>query len=159
MAPGIAVAATPQVTQPDAAPQVIQPIVVPDNVSATPLNNAENIYYLEQFTSGKANRIVSGFAHLDADVGYPAAMKELRARFGDPEVIANAYVKKVLSWPQVRADDPHALDELSILLIECETATQSIGRFGVLEFAENLKIIISKLLYSLQERWELWFST
>ncbi|KAJ8046353.1 hypothetical protein HOLleu_05000 [Holothuria leucospilota] len=57
----------------------------------------ERIAYLEQNTVGEAHKIVVGFSYLDAKVGYPAAMAELKQRYGDPEVIANSYIKKVMS--------------------------------------------------------------
>lgn len=67
-----------------------------------------------------------GFSYLDAAVGYPAAIKELKRRYGDPEVIANSYIKKVLSWPPIRAEDPKALDEFAVFLKECEAATKCV---------------------------------
>ncbi|KAJ8045012.1 hypothetical protein HOLleu_07928 [Holothuria leucospilota] len=103
----------------------------------------ERIAYLEQYT----HKIVVGFLYLDAEVGYPATMAELRRRHGDPEVMANSYIKKVMSWPTIRADDPQALDEFAVFLKECEAATRCVGGLGVLESSENLKRILQKTPY------------
>ncbi|XP_071948974.1 uncharacterized protein [Antedon mediterranea] len=107
----------------------------------------EKLQYLEQFTTGEAHRIVKGFSYLDADTGYPSAIKELTERYGDPEVIANAFVKKLYSWPVLRSSDSKSLDDFAIFLKECEAATQCVGSLAVLEFFENLKTIVTN------ERW------
>ncbi|KAJ8017933.1 hypothetical protein HOLleu_44355 [Holothuria leucospilota] len=116
-------------------------------------SNDERIAYLEKYTTGEAHQIVVGFSYLDAAVGYPAAIKELKRRYGDPEVIANSYVKKVFSWPPIRAEDPKALDEFAVFLKECEAATKCVGGLGVLEFSENLKHILQKLPFYMHDRW------
>ncbi|XP_033105683.1 uncharacterized protein LOC117107944 [Anneissia japonica] len=79
-----------------------------------------------------------------ANVGYLAAIKELTRRYGDPEVIVNSYVKKVMSWVPIRPNDPKALDEFSVYLTECKAATNCVGSLGVLEFSENLKHSMQK---------------
>ncbi|PIK37334.1 hypothetical protein BSL78_25833 [Apostichopus japonicus] len=102
----------------------------PSNMKARNLKKA----YLEQYTVEEAHKIVVGFSYLDAAVGYPAAIKELQRRYGDPEIIANTYVKRVLNWPSIRADDPKALDELAVFLKECEAATRCVGGLGYWSF-------------------------
>lgn len=121
------------------------------------LNNAstadERINFLEQFTTGKANDIVSGFSVLDAEIAYESAIKELNMRFGDSEVIANSYVKVALDWPQIKGDSPKGLDAFSIFLIECENAVKSISSMGILEYPDNLRRLVQKLPFYLHDRW------
>ena len=50
-----------------------------------------------QFTSGEANRTVTGYSHLNAEAGYKAAFDEFKDRYGDPDVIAQDYVKRALN--------------------------------------------------------------
>ena len=85
------------------------------------------------------------YSFLNADAGYPAVWKELSRRYGDVEVMANAYLKRVLNWQPIRHDDPKALDEFSVFLKEWKTATQCTGGFGVLEYRDNLQHILRKL--------------
>jgi hypothetical protein len=113
----------------------------------------EKLNYLEQYTTGEANRIVSGFSYLDAEKGYCAALQELQDRYGDPEVIVNAFIRKALAWPQIRADQPKAIDEFSIFLTECECAVQSMDALRILEYSENFKKIVGKLPFHLHDRW------
>ena len=116
-------------------------------------NADEKMAFLEQCTTGEANRIVAWYSFLNADVGYPAAWKELLRRYGDVEVMANAYLKCLLNWQPIRHDDPKALDEFSLFLKECKTATQCAGGLGVLEYRDNLQQILRKLPPYMHDRW------
>ncbi|XP_064650038.1 uncharacterized protein LOC135501717 [Lineus longissimus] len=113
----------------------------------------ERMNYLEQFTTEEAHRIVTGFSCLDPDVGYPAALKEMQDRYGDQEKIANAYVRRALDWPLIAKDNPKALDEFGIFLVECENAVNGIDAIKILEYPDNLTKLVKKLPYHLHDRW------
>jgi hypothetical protein len=113
----------------------------------------ERMSYLDQYTTGEANRIVSGYNHLEATQGYPTAVRELERRYGDTERIASAFVKKALEWPTVRSDDAKGLDNFCIFLTECENAVTSINAVKVLEYSENLRRLVAKLPYYIQSKW------
>jgi hypothetical protein len=106
--------------------------------------------YSLQFTTGEAYKLAVGYSHLNARVGYNATMKEFEDRYGDPDVVAKSYVKKALEWPVVK-DDPKALDSYSIFLMECQYAVENVDTARVLEYPENIKSIVKKIPYSLQE--------
>lgn len=116
-------------------------------------NDDERMAYLEQYTTGEAHRIVTGYSFLPSDVGYKAAVKELSRRYGDAEVMANTYVHKVLQWPSLKVDDPKSIDAFSIFLKECQAATQCIGSVNILEHTENLRQILKKLPVYMHDRW------
>lgn len=78
----------------------------------------ERLNNLLQFTVGEAQRIVSGYSYLDAERGYKAELEELKDRYGDPDIIAQAYVKKALDWPPVKPDSAKTLDQFAIFLLE-----------------------------------------
>lgn len=109
--------------------------------------------YLEQYTTGEAHRITTGFSHLPPEVGFTAAMDELKIRYGDPQVVANAYIDKVLNWPTFNMNDTKALDDFSILLTECKYAIGDVRGLGVLEYAGNMRAIIRKLPVPLHDKW------
>ena len=113
----------------------------------------ERLNFLEQFTTGEPNRIVVGYSYLDATKGYHAALQEMEDRYGDPDVIINAFIKKALSWPTIKPDNPKALDDFGVFLRECENAIQSLDAIKVLEYSDNFKQIVSKLPYVMQDRW------
>ena len=113
----------------------------------------ELLHYLEQFTIGEPNRIVTSCSYLESKQGYEAAMKELNDRYGDHQVIANAFIKKALNWPNIKGDNPKSLDEFAIFLTECENAVRSIDAVKVLEYSENLKQLVRKLPYYMHDKW------
>ena len=113
----------------------------------------ERLNYLEQYTRGEAQQIVIGFSYLDAAKGYTAAMQELAEKYGDQDIIVNAFLNKALSWPPVKADNPRELDRFSVFLTECENAINSIDAMKVLEYTDNMKKIVSKLPYHMHDRW------
>ena len=113
----------------------------------------ERLNFLLQFTSGEANRIVTGYSHLNAESGYKAALDEFKDRYGDPDVIAQAYVKRALNWQTVKQDNTRALDDFAIFLTECQYAVYNVDSARVLEYSENMKLLIRKLPFYLQEKW------
>jgi hypothetical protein len=113
----------------------------------------ERINYLEQYTSGEARDIVIGYSYLDSKKGYAAAIKELDEKYGDQDVIVNAFIAKALSWAPIKPDNPKELDRLAIFLTECQNAVSSFDAVGVLNYSENLKKIVAKLPYYLHDRW------
>ena len=87
----------------------------------------ERMNYLDQYTVGEANKIVSGYGYLEA------AMKELEERYGDVDVIFHAFITKALNWPTIKADNAKALDKFSVFLTECENAVQSMDALKILK--------------------------
>ena len=88
-------------------------------VVANTVDDDERMNYLEQFTEGEPHHIVNGYSCLPADVGYPAALKEMEKRYGDVDLLANTYVQRALGWPEIRPDNPSGLDAFAIFLVEC----------------------------------------
>ena len=91
----------------------------------------ERMNYLEQFTTGEANKVVCGYGYLDD--GYQAALEELAPKYGNPRVIVSSFIQKALDWPALRPDDPKGLDEYSIFLSECLHAVRSVDSGGYLD--------------------------
>lgn len=117
------------------------------------MNDSERVSYLEQFTSGEAHKIVSGYSNLEASKAYTAILKEFDERYGNPEVLANAYIKKALEWPFIKPDDAKGLDDFGVFLTECENAVQSLETVRLLEYSENIKRLMLKLPLYLHDKW------
>jgi hypothetical protein len=114
-------------------------------------NQEECLNFLEQYTSGDARKIVVGYSY--STNGYILALKELERRYGDPEILVNAFVKKALSWSQIKPDEAKELDSYALFLSECQNAVQSLDALKALEYSDNFKKIVEKLPYFLQDRW------
>ena len=113
----------------------------------------ERMTYLDQYTISDAHRIVVGYSHLENGAGYTTAMQELEARYGDPEVIAHAYIRKALEWPIIKSENAKALDDFGVFLMECQHAVQNIGVGHILEYSDNLKRLMGKLPVFLHDKW------
>jgi hypothetical protein len=80
-------------------------------------------------------------------------LKELDRRYGDTETIANAFIRKAMEWPQIKADNAKGLDKFAIFLTECENALNSIEAMRILEYSENLRRLVGKLPFHMHVKW------
>ena len=96
--------------------------------------------------------MVKGYGYLDSTVEYQAALRELEDRYGNNEIIASSFVKGALKWPYVNPNDSKSLDELAIFLSECEDAIRSIDSMKILEYPDNMRKIVSKLLFYMHDK-------
>ena len=113
----------------------------------------EKMNYLEQFTYGEANKVVSGYSHMIGEYAFKGAMKQLEERYGSSDIIASAFIQKALDWPSIKSNDAKSLDEFSLFLVECENAAYSIDALKILEYSENIKRLMCKLPFHLHDRW------
>ena len=112
----------------------------------------ERLNYLEQFTTGEPHKIVVGMSYLGV-TAYDSAWRELKTRYGDPDIVVDAFIKKALRWPIIRANDPKALDEFALFLIECHNAVKCMEAEKVLEYSENMRQLVAKLPFHLHDKW------
>ena len=80
-------------------------------------SSEECLNYLEQYTTGEPQQIVIGYAYMDADKGYKAALSEFEKRYGDPDVTVSAFIQKALSWPIIKSDDPKEFDKFGVFCL------------------------------------------
>ncbi|VDI11858.1 Hypothetical predicted protein [Mytilus galloprovincialis] len=113
----------------------------------------EKMNYLEQLTFGEAHKVVSSYSHLPGDRAYKASMRHLEERYGDTDVMASAFIKKALDWPNIKSGDIQSLDEFALFLVECQYGTESMEAGSVLEYSENIKRLMSKLPFHMHDRW------
>ena len=114
---------------------------------------SELFYYFEQHTTGTPKELVRSCLHMPPAASYVEARKLLEQRYGNPFVLAQAYLKKLESWPSIRSDDTHKLDEFVTFLISCRNAMTSASCVRELEYPTSLQVIVSKLPVPLQDRW------
>ncbi len=83
----------------------------------------EKLDYLEQYTREDAQDIVVGFSYLkDPERAYTMALQELERKYGDQDVVVDAFIKKAINWTPIKADNPKELERFSIFLRECSNA-------------------------------------
>ncbi|XP_061180168.1 uncharacterized protein LOC133188682 [Saccostrea echinata] len=59
---------------------------------------------------------------------------------------------KALNWPLVKQDSAKALDQFAIFLRECQYAVENIDAGRVLEYSENLKLLVKNLPFYLHDK-------
>ena len=114
---------------------------------------SERLNFLDQFTRGKPNTIVRSYMNIDPEKGYKEARRALERKYGNEHKISVAYLEKLLQWPCMKPGDVTSLDDFAILLRSCINATEEISALSEVNHPKNLQLIVSKLPYSLQERW------
>ena len=112
------------------------------------------LYYLNQYLQGEPKELISGCLYADPIEGYFEAKRLLDQEYGDPYRIATAYTNKVLSWPVLKSDDATGLKEFSFFLKKCKTAMKSLSYMTALDHPSNMQIVIKKLPFTLQNRWQ-----
>ena len=109
----------------------------------------DKLFFLEKYTTGKANEVVKGFLATNSDTAYSEARKLLDQRFGNPVVVAKDYKKKLRGWRQISDGDSKGLEEFSDFLVRCEEAMKTMKSMSELDSTQILQSISAKLpLYS-----------
>lgn len=105
----------------------------------------DRLYFLNKFTSGKANDVVKGFVTLNSPDGYQQAKKILAQRFGNPHHVAEAYKSKLRKWPSIKDDDESTLQDFSDFLVRCKEAMETLQYMDELNSTETLIAVSAKL--------------
>jgi hypothetical protein len=68
------------------------------------------------------------FAYLldQSQTGYTSTQQDLVKEYGDPVVLARAYLGKIDTWQAVRSNDAAALKSLAIFLKKCKGSIPSL---------------------------------
>ena len=82
----------------------------------------ERLYFLNKYTTGKANNVIKGFVTLSSSDSYKRAKNLLAQRFGDPHHVSNAYKSCLRKWPQIGESQSTELQAFSDFLGQCEEA-------------------------------------
>ena len=77
--------------------------------------------YLKQLHAWRGRQGCARINHINGQHAFRAAMKQLEEGYGDNEVIANAFIKKALDWPNLNPGDPKAFDDFFLFFLnECK---------------------------------------
>ena len=105
-------------------------------------SNKDRLFFLNRYTTGKANEAVKGFVALNTDDGYKEAKKLLAERFGNPCHVAEGCKSQLREWPKVRNRDSAGIQALSDFLIRCKEVMKSMDK---LNSSETLIQVSAKL--------------
>ena len=116
-------------------------------------NSVERLYYLDQYTSGKAKELIKGCLQRKDENSYQEATRLLKKHFGDPYKIASAYLSKISNWPSVKPNDGTGLQEFSIVVEQARNAMSSMAHMNDLNTANVLRQLWEKLPRHLRSKW------
>ena len=105
----------------------------------------DKLFFLEKYTSGKANEAIKGFLATSSDTAYSKARKLLDQRFGNPVIVAEDYKRKLRGWRQISDGDSKGLQEFSDFLVRCEEAMKTMKSMSELDSTPILQSISTKL--------------
>ena len=81
------------------------------------------------------------------------AWEELRRRYGQPHVIAQACEERLRAFPNMLDKEPEILNKLAVLLRRCCSSLESTPGSSSLDTVYFITTLISKLPVSMREEW------
>ena len=69
------------------------------------IKQEEKLHHLKRYVDGPAKEAITGYFLLDSEEAYEDAMKLLKARFGQPFVVSQAFRERLAKWPNISVRD------------------------------------------------------
>ena len=107
---------------------------------------------MEQYTTGKAKKVIKGCFQGKSESSYTEARALLKKHFGDSFKIANAYITKLSGWALIKPNDGAKLQEFAIML-QAKTAMTGMDYMGGLNTAHVMRQLWEKLRWYLRSKW------
>jgi len=123
-----------------------------NTVERNAMNESEKLMYLLQYTTGDAKKTIECCVVMDPSMGYMAARKLLKERFGHPYTIAAKFVSEITEGPQIKPSDRLGLLEFADKLKNCEHTLKSMGYLDEINSADNLRRIVQRLPFHLRTK-------
>ena len=123
--------------------------IIAANVAA----DKDRLFYLENYTSGKANEAIRGFLATNSDTAYAEARKLLDQRFGNPVIVAENFKTKLRNWRHISDGDSKSLQEFSDFLVRCEESMKVMRSRAELDSTQMLMSLSAKLPSYIGIKW------
>ena len=119
-----------------------------NTVDAKTSDDSVELSSLMQYSGGKVNKILQCCLVMEPKDGYKRALELLKDRFGDDDMIAQAWVNKIVKLPDVKGVEN--LRDYADVVSCCYETLQSMKFISELENRRSMKMIIEKLPVYLQ---------
>jgi len=83
-------------------------------------NDLEKLSFLEQYTQGRARKIVQSCTNRNPTTAFIKAKELLIKEYGNQHKIASVYMDKLRNWQTIKSEDVKGLEELSVFLNKCK---------------------------------------
>lgn len=110
------------------------------------------VVQLKIHVTGGALRTISGLG--SQGIIYATALKTLKDHFGQPSVIARAFINKITEREKIHPNDRQSLRAFSIDIINCVATLRQINYFADVNANDNLRKIIRSLPDGIIEKWK-----
>ena len=107
---------------------------------------------LIKYTSGDPKELIKHLVHADPSNCYDKAILLLDQEYGNPHILSCSYLKELRLWKPVKENDAAAFKKFYRFLLKCQTY-KSNNRLGELDSTDMIRVVISKVHASHQNRW------
>ena len=107
---------------------------------------------LKMHVTGKAESTISGIG--SQGIMYATALKTIKEQFGQPSVIARAYITSLIDKPKIQNNDRQALQELSFDVLNCVAVLKQIVHLAHVNATDNLRKIVMRMPDHLIHKWK-----
>ena len=123
-----------------------------NTVDAKTSDDSVKLSSLIQYSGGKVKKLLQCCLVMEPKDGYKRALELLKDRFGDDNMIAQAWVNKIVRHPDVKGVEN--IRDYADVVSCCYETLQSMKFISELENRRSMKMIIEKLPVYLQHRWQ-----
>ena len=109
------------------------------------------LYYLGEYTSGSAQKMINGLLGLQTEDAYMRARKILQDRFGDPYKIYEAYHERLKSWPI--CSEGAELQELSDFLVSTQETMKTVKYLREFDTFSAIQELVARLPSHYSNKW------
>ena len=120
-------------------------------VHATNIDTSLKMNHLETLVTGKAKEVIAGLGYTGDMVD--VAWKTLVAHFGRPQVVVNAQLRQVYTFPPVKAYDSVALVKYSRIVSSCVQLLTQMNYVGDLQSEGVLSSATRKQPLNMKPKW------
>ncbi|KER28486.1 hypothetical protein T265_04710 [Opisthorchis viverrini] len=117
------------------------------------LDDSNKLIYLLHYCCDEAKEAIAHCVFLIGKIGYQRAMVILKTQFGKPHDIAQSFMNELLTGGPIAPGDVDALRRLIRKMVNCDLALRQMHYMADLNCSTNLKRIVGRLPWRLQEKW------
>lgn len=116
-------------------------------------DNADKYYLLDKYTAGRAKQLVRSCDNGNPSEAYSKAIAVLHKKYGNEYVISEAYLNKLQAWPDIKSEDPKAVEDLSLYLTTCLNLMSSSDGMKQLNNHKDIRNVVQKLPFDMRKGW------
>jgi len=123
------------------------------SIGRSAVDHATKLDRLIDSCVGKAAKVVAPCVYMDPVTGYETALRLLEERYGNRYQISEAWITSITDGPQLKANDPRALQEFVDDLRSCAETLRAMDMLGEIDSRLRMSRIVKRLPSWLQSRW------